>query len=100
MKCPAMAAMLLGAGLALAGCASSGPPAPAPPPAPLAETIPLPPVSAVPLIWQPGHWDWTGTSYVWSPGQFVTREGHGELWMPGFWDRTPSGWVWSPAHWV
>ena len=94
MKRSAMAATLFGTALTLAGCASSGPPAPAPPPMPLAETMPLPPVSAVPLVWQPGHWYWTGSSYVWPPGQFVT------LWMPGFWDRTPSGWVWGPAHWV
>jgi hypothetical protein len=100
MKRRAMAAVLFGTALTLTGCAPSSPPAPPPPPAPLAETMPLPPVSAVPLIWQPGYWDWTGSSYVWSPGQFVTRGGHGELWMPGFWERTPSGWIWSPAHWV
>jgi WXXGXW repeat (2 copies) len=99
MKHPAIAAALLGATWILAGCVPESPPPP-PPPAPVAETIPLPPVSATPLIWQPGHWDWTGSAYVWSPGQFVPREGHGEFWMQGFWERTQSGWVWHPAHWV
>jgi hypothetical protein len=99
MKHPAIAATLFCAAWMLAGCVPAPPP-PAPPPAPIAETIPLPPVSATPLIWQPGHWDWSGSSYVWSPGQFVPRGGHGELWMPGFWEQTPPGWVWRPAHWV
>jgi hypothetical protein len=99
MKHPAIAATLVCAAWILAGCVPQ-PPTPAPPPAPITETIPLPPVSAVPLVWQPGYWDWTGSSYVWTPGLFVTREGHGQLWMPGFWDRTASGWVWRPAHWV
>ncbi len=66
--------------LLLAACAESSPPAPIP--APLAETIPRPPVSPVPLKWQPGHWDWTGTSYVWIPGQFVESAGLGGTWMP------------------
>ena len=56
--------------LLLAACASSSPPAPMP--APMAETIPKPPVSPTPLIWQTGHWDWTGNAYVWVPGQYVT----------------------------
>ncbi|HEY2133038.1 MAG TPA: hypothetical protein VGH36_08705 [Acetobacteraceae bacterium] len=99
MKHPAIAAALLGAAWTLAGCVPDTPP-PAVPPPPVAETIPLPPASATPLIWQPGHWDWTGTSFVWSPGEFVTRAGHSDLWMPGFWERTASGWVWHQAHWV
>ena len=52
---------------------TAGPPAPMPPP--MAETMPRPPVSPVPLIWQPGHWDWTGSSYVWAPGQYVDLGG-------------------------
>ena len=84
--------------LALAACASSGPPAPVP--APLAEVLPKPPVSPVPLMWQPGHWDWTGSSYVWAPGQYVEAAGHGSNWMPGWWEKTDSGWVWRPAHWI
>ena len=99
MKHAATAASLFGAAWLLAGCAADVPPAPIPPP-PTAETVPLPPVSATPLIWQPGHWDWTGTAFIWAPGQFVPRAGHGEYWMPGFWDRIDSGWIWRPAHWT
>ncbi len=94
MKLSALAILLL-----LAACvASSGPPAAIPPP--MAETVPKPPVSPLPLVWQPGHWDWTGSSYVWIPGQYVDTAGHGSTWMPGWWEKLDSGWVWHPAHWM
>ncbi len=82
----------------LAACATSAPPAPIPPAQP--EAIPKPPVSAVPLTWQPGHWDWTGSTYVWVPGQYIDLDGHSATWMPPYWEKTPSGWVWRPAHWL
>src|SRR5947209_2454963 len=40
------------------------------------ETTPLPPVSPEQLTWEPGHWDWNGSSYVWSPGRWVPLDGH------------------------
>jgi hypothetical protein len=87
----------------LAGCASNSGPGsnPYPPvPAPLAETMPKPPVTGQELVWQPGHWDWNGTGYVWQPGQYVPAAGHGRLWQPGWWAHTPSGWQWQPPHWT
>lgn len=93
---------LVVAGL-LAGCASqstsSGNPYPPVPP-PMAETMPKPPVSAVPLLWQPGHWNWNGTGYVWQPGEYVPAAGHGQLFQPGYWAQSPAGWTWQPAHWT
>ncbi len=84
--------------LLLAACVAAAPPAPVPPP--MAETIPKPPVSAVPLTWQPGHWDWSGTSYVWAPGQYVDLGGRPANWQPPYWQQTPGGWVWQPGHWL
>ena len=98
MKHPAIAAAMLGAAWILTGCAEDKPPASVP--APMADTIPPPPVSPNRLIWQPGHWDWTGNAFVWVPGQYVAREGHSDLWMPGYWEKTSSGWVWRAAHWT
>ncbi len=92
--------------LALAGCAggASGPAAsanPYPPvPPPLAETIGKPPVTAVPLLWQPGFWDWTGAGYVWRPGRYVARGTHSNLFMPGYWKLEDGAYRWSPAHWL
>jgi hypothetical protein len=88
---------LTGILLLLAACASEPP---APVPAPMAETIPKPPVSPLPLIWQPGHWDWSGSSFVWVPGQFVNATGHSGNWMPGYWEKSDAGWTWRPAHWL
>jgi hypothetical protein len=84
--------------LPLAACVAAGPPSPIPPP--MAETMPKPPVSAVPLTWQPGHWDWNGSSYTWAPGQYVDLGGHPGNWQPPYWQQTGGGWVWQPGHWV
>lgn len=89
--------LLLGLAL-LAGCAG-GAPYP-PPPALMVETIPRPPVSAEPLRWQPGHWDWTGNAYTWAPGQFVPQAGTGANWVHGHWAQSGAGWVWVPGAWA
>jgi hypothetical protein len=87
----------------LAGCAhtstTAGNPFPPVPP-PVAETISKPPVSAEPLLWQPGHWNWNGNGYAWQPGEYVPAAGHGALFQDGYWQPTPSGWVWVKAHWT
>jgi hypothetical protein len=99
-----LAAAFAGAAGVLAGCAgpaqtsAMATPPPVPPLQP--EVVPKPPVTATPLIWQPGHWDWNGTAYTWAPGQYVPRVGHGNLFMPGYWAQTPNGWAWQPAHWL
>jgi hypothetical protein len=86
----------------IGGCATPPPNAnPFPPVPPLIpEALPKPPVAAEQLMWQPGHWDWTGSGYVWAQGQYVPAAGHGNLWMPGWWSPTPSGWSWQPPHWT
>ena len=95
-------AAVLAVGLT-AGCAA--PPAPTenpypPVPPPIAEAVPKPPVTAEALMWQPGHWEWSGSAYVWVSGQYVPAAGHGNMWMPGWWSRSPSGWSWQPPHWM
>lgn len=94
-------AALLTIGL-LAGCAeqtvqSANPYPPVPPV--VAEAIPKPPVTSRALMWQPGHWDWTGGGYVWARGQYVPAAGHGNMWTPGWWAHDDAGWTWQPAHW-
>jgi hypothetical protein len=71
----------------------------APPPIPV-ETVPKPPVSEEPLIWQPGHWDWTGSAYVWTQGSWVVRAGHGTQWQDGYWVNQGASWVWVAGHWL
>jgi len=96
---PTRAALL--AVVSLAGCAQLAETNPYPPvPAPIQETPTKPPVTAEALMWQPGHWDWNGSGYVWATGQYVPAAGHGHLWVSGWWSRTDTGWVWQPAHWT
>jgi hypothetical protein len=60
-----------------------------------------PPVTTTPLLWQPGHWDWAGGGYAWTPGVFVPSGGHSNMWMQGYWTPAADGtWVWQPAHWM
>jgi hypothetical protein len=98
-----LAVALLGASL-LAGCVTTttttaaNPFPPVPPPQ--TETIPKPPVSGEALLWQPGHWDWNGSGYVWQAGEYVPAAGHGALFQTGYWQPTPTGWVWVNPHWT
>jgi hypothetical protein len=95
-----MPAALLAVSL-LAGCSQVADNNPYPPvPPPIQETQTKPPVTEEALMWQPCHWDWNGSGYVWAKGQYVPAAGHGNLWMPGWWSRTPEGWVWQPPHWM
>jgi len=102
MTLPRFALPVLGLLLALGGCAAPGattrsyPPVPPP----RAETIPKPPVTATPLLWEPGYWNWTGAGYVWHPGRYVPRDGHGNMFMPGWWRLDGTTYEWVPAHWL
>jgi hypothetical protein len=94
--------VLGGSLLLLAGCATTLPQAQPPNPAPPIphEDIPLPPVSEEPLIWQPGHWNWTGSGYDWEGGAWMLRGGHGTMWQDGYWALQGGSWRWVPAHWL
>ena len=92
------AAALLGLG----GCAAQqvlaanpNPPVPALP----ADPQPLPPVSAIALVWQPAHYDWTGATYQYVSGRYIERAGH-TRWAEGWWGQDGGRWVWVPAHWA
>ena len=69
-------------------------------PPPQAELVPTPPPSSVPLIWQPGHYDWSSAGFSWVPGRWVVRAGHGTLWQDGYWRRQGGSYIWVPAHWM
>lgn len=89
-------------GLCLLFLDSCGAIYPAHPPVPpiRAERVPAPPKSSVVMIWQPGHYDWNGVGYVWIPGEWVDRAGHGTLWQDGYWQQTNQTSMWVRAHWI
>src|SRR5690606_10195865 len=74
---------------------------------PLAPAIPLgfpdwqteKPRSKVPLVWQPGHWEWRGT-WHYEPGLYIESLYPGATWFPGEWVAAGTGkFRWTPAHW-
>ncbi len=91
---PIMAALVL-----LGACAARPQAFPTPPALPVAK-IPLPPVSDVALVWQPGDWVYTTGSYRYDPGQYVPAEGHGSNWIYGHWAGTPDHYVWVAGAWL
>jgi len=65
------------------------------------EPLDKPPVSAVPLTLEPGHWNWTGSAFVWSPPRWVTLRPGRVLWMSGWWTRAADGQcLWNAPHFV
>lgn len=116
-------AMLLGPALVgLSACASSPPPretqvivqspqpvqqvvvASGPPPPPHSELVPPPPLGAGAVVWQPGHWLFTGApgrDWSWQPGQYVPPPMGQTTWVPGRWLQQPTGgWSWMEGHWA
>jgi hypothetical protein len=112
--------MLVPAMLGLTACVETSPPpqntqvvvqqppatvvssAPTPPPPPMSELVPPPPPSAVPMVWQPGHWQYNGVSgngWNWQAGQYVAVPQGATAWVPGQWQQQATGWVWREGHW-
>jgi hypothetical protein len=71
--------------------------APAAPP-PIREEI-VPPAPSTDVVWQPGHWSWIGTQYVWVSGAYIARPRPQVAWTPGHWDQSPNGWTWVDGYW-
>jgi hypothetical protein len=73
---------------------------PYPPPPPLqSEAVPQPPVGQV---WEPGHWVWNGSTYVWVRGHYILATAGGAHWVHGHWrwSNAQDQWVWVPGHWT
>jgi len=92
---PAVAALLLSAGVAMAQPYAPPPYAPVPPPQ--VEIVPAPPGPR--MLWEPGHWQWNGAAYVWIRGRYIAAARRYHHWVEGFWARRGPRWVWAPAHW-
>ena len=91
---PALAALVL-----LSACATRAPAFPTPPALPVVK-IPLPPVSEVQLIWQPGDWAYSNGSYRYDSGRYVPADGHSGSWQFGHWAGTTGHYAWVPGGWL
>ena len=78
--------------------------APTPPPPPQSELVPPPPPGSGPVVWQPGHWAYTGVAgnpWSWVSGEYVMPPPGEATWIPGQWQQTPDGtWMWVTGHWT
>ena len=86
----------LAAVLTTATALAQTPPYPPVPP-PQTEVIPVAPNERV--VWQPGHWRWNGTTYVWIAGRYIAKPVHAAHWIEGHWAMRGGGWVWVGGHW-
>ncbi len=103
-RLPSLSLLLLGSVLAISACDmvqdNAGACLAVPPLR--REERPKPPVAEEEQIYQPGHWEWNGSTYNWREGRWIKREGRSNLWMDGTWvrDKVPGPCRWEPAHWV
>lgn len=78
--------------------------APTPPPPPESELVPPPPQVSGPVVWQPGHWAYTGAAgdpWSWVSGVYVSPPPGQATWIPGQWQQAPNGtWMWVTGHWA
>lgn len=61
------------------------------------ERIPEPPSRE--HCWAAGHWNWSGSAYVWVPGYYHVRPRPGAVWVDGRWAHHERGWYWVEGHW-
>lgn len=54
-----------------------------PPPLERQEALPAPRKGHV---WSPGFWEWRGTGYKWTPGEWI-KEKRGHSWQPYGWEE-------------
>jgi WXXGXW repeat (2 copies) len=123
-----LALFALPAALALGGCVTNNPPertstvimapapqaqpaqvamtapTPPPPPPPQASLVPPPPQGSGTVVWQPGHWSYTGAGdqpWTWIAGRYVAPPAPNEAsWVPGAWQESSNGaWMWNAGHW-
>lgn len=108
MLVAASVAMALAATLAAAGCVvaprshpvgAAGVWAPLPPPPLRFEIVPAPPYPLA-YAWDPGHWRWDRSAFVWRPGRYLKRPHPSAAWWPGYWrQRHDNIWFWFDGRW-
>src|SRR5258707_228360 len=68
----------------------------APPPPFMVEVTPPQPREG--FIYEPGHYSWDGSRYVWIDAQYVRqREGH--IYTPSVVEQRGGKWIYAPGHW-
>jgi hypothetical protein len=77
------------------------------PPANIDETPPdIAPAEMIPFIdnpqseiWRPGYWAMIHATFVWVPGQILSRPSPTAIWAPARWVHHTYGWSFEQGHW-
>ncbi|HEX9275615.1 MAG TPA: hypothetical protein VGA51_04350 [Casimicrobiaceae bacterium] len=65
------------------------------PPAARVEVVPAPREG---YVYEPGHYAWNGSAYVWVDSQFI-RSREGREWRPYVLERRGERWHYRAGHW-
>ncbi len=68
----------------------------APTSAPYEQVPPRPSMNAV---WIPGHYNYTGSTYVWESGRWEVPPSGASSWVQPNWQPTNGGYVYVRGHW-
>ena len=95
----------ISAAAAIALCLTACPP---PPPAGVAYVSAAPPALQSEVIvaspgagyaWVPGYWNWGGSSYVWTRGEWKHPPREGATWRAPEWRHNSHGWYSVEGGW-
>jgi hypothetical protein len=70
-------------------------------PPPPSSKPPKPPLSALPQVLQPGHWEWDTSGYVWQKPHWQVRlTKRPPVWLDGFWEPNGGACVWHNGRFL
>ena len=65
---------------------------------PAAKPSPPPTPTKVGYMWSPGYWNWDGTAYAWTDGEWVAVVQE-KKWVAPAWKQKGKKWYFTPGHW-
>jgi hypothetical protein len=67
------------------------------PPAPRVSNPPTP--TKVGYVWSSGYWNWNGTAYVWTEGNWIAVVEPTKKWVAPKWTQEGNKWYFTAGHW-
>ena len=68
--------------------------------APPAAKPSIPPTpSKVGYVWSAGYWNWNGTAYTWTEGNWIAVVEPAKKWIAPTWTQEGDKWYFTAGHW-